>query len=101
MYPDEQQLLKSKSQFYLQEDKPGKMLANCLRGSRGKKLIIQIQTADGNITSNLIETNDTFRDYSSNLYASELQNYNMQMHTLFDYLNIPGLSPDDRDLTDK
>lgn len=77
------------------------MLANCLRGSRAKQLITQIQMADGKITSNLTEINDTFRDYYSNLYASELQNDNMQMYNFLDNLKIPELSPDDRERLDR
>lgn len=78
-YPIEYQLLKSKSQFNIHGDKSGKMLANYLRGSKAKQLITQIEMENGNITTDHVQINDTFRNYYARLYTSEFPTVTNQM----------------------
>lgn len=65
----EQQLLKSKSKFYIHGNKTSKILANQLRLIQATRHITEIRMEDGNITTDFSQINDTF---SNSLHYSHL-----------------------------
>lgn len=63
------QLLKSRSNYYVQGDKAGRLLAHQLRQATSTHLIPQIWTAS-DITIDPKRMNDGFKGYYTNLYTS-------------------------------
>lgn len=89
----ERQLLRSRSLFYVHGDKSGKMLANQLKGFKAKQHITKIQMDDGNITSDPSKINDTFRNFYSRLYTSDLPNDTL-VESFLNRLHVPTLTRD-------
>lgn len=97
----EQQLLKSKSKFYIHGNKTSKMLANQLRLIQATRHITEIRMEDGNITTDLSKINDTFTNFYKKLYSSESPDDSTPMKVFLNNLNIPGLSTEDQKILEK
>lgn len=55
----------------------------------------------GNITFDHTKINDTFRNFYSHLYTSELPDENILTEIFFDCLNIPIVPPDNKNKLDE
>ena len=85
-------LLKTKSTFYEQGEKTGKLLANQLKARRAKQIITKIRTANGGTTSDSALINDAFKDFYSTLYTSQAGGDDLAVSAFLDPLDIPTIS---------
>lgn len=67
----ERLLMHDKSKFYVHGDKPNKLLATLLKGSRARQNIPKIRKQDGGVVTDHGKINDAFRDFFSELYSSQ------------------------------
>lgn len=86
-------LLKSRSSFYEQGDKAGKLLAHQLRQSTSSHQIPQLNTPTG-LTIDPQTINDRFKNYYAALYTSETSSDTQGIDNFFSTLEIPSVSPD-------
>lgn len=86
-------LLKSRSNYYEQGDKAGRLLAHQLRQNVSSHQIPRIQTSS-DITIDPQKINDEFRDYYASLYTSETVSDTQDLDNFFATLEVPLLHPD-------
>ncbi|XP_059838364.1 E3 ubiquitin-protein ligase E3D isoform X2 [Hypanus sabinus] len=91
----ENQLMKSRSDFYIYSDKSGKLLASQLKNALVKCQITKIGQQNGNLTVNHDEINKAFQDFYTSLYQSEFPQDHNTMSDFLGKLNFPRLSSDD------
>ena len=66
----ERLILKSRSRFYEEGDKPSKLLASQLRQKAASRIISQIMLPDGSSTEDHQTINNCFKEFYSKLYSS-------------------------------
>ncbi|KAG7478922.1 hypothetical protein JOB18_012902 [Solea senegalensis] len=86
-------LLKSRGFVYEHGEKAGRLLARQLKCKSSDQLITQIQKENGELTTDPLEINNTFKAFYSKLYTSEAPNDNTDMLNFFKNLNTPVISP--------
>ncbi|XP_059823631.1 IQ calmodulin-binding motif-containing protein 1 isoform X1 [Hypanus sabinus] len=91
----ENQLMKSRSDFYIHSDKSGKLLASQLKNALVKRQITKIRQQNGDLTVNHDEINKSFQDFYTSLCHSEFPQDCGTMCDFLGKLNFPKLSPDD------
>lgn len=64
-------ITQSQHKFYEHREKPGRMLAHQIRASIGTRLISEIRTDSGNLTTEQMEINEEFKMIYVNLYTTE------------------------------
>ena len=64
-------LLWTKQSYYDQGEKPGKLLAWQLKKIQAERAINSVETMSGDVTTDPIEINATFRNFYELLYKSE------------------------------
>uniref|UniRef100_A0A673FPW0 Reverse transcriptase domain-containing protein n=1 Tax=Sinocyclocheilus rhinocerous TaxID=307959 RepID=A0A673FPW0_9TELE len=84
-------LLRTKSRYYEEGDKAGRLLALQLRQESTSHLIPQIRTPSG-ITTDPILINNHFKNYYTSLYASEQTVNSSDFDNFFSTLNIPTVN---------
>ncbi|KAG7522338.1 hypothetical protein JOB18_019938 [Solea senegalensis] len=89
----ERMLLKSRGFVYEHGEKAGRLLARQLKCKSSDQLITQIQKENGELTTDPLEINNTFKAFYSKLYTSEAPNDNTDMLNFFKNLNTPVISP--------
>lgn len=82
--------------FYAYGDKSDKLLANQLKGSKGKQRISKIWLQNGQITADHLQINEIFREFYTQLYTSESQSDHNAIFDFLNTLNTPILSLDFR-----
>lgn len=93
-YHSHQLILKSKSLFYTYGDKSDQLFANQLRGFKAKQKICSIRMPNGQITTDPLMINDTFRKLYNQLYTSESHQDTNTITNFLNGLNIPKISLD-------
>lgn len=91
-------LFKSRSTYYEQGDKAGRLLAHKLRQSSSSHQISRIRTSAGAITLDPRGINDEFSRFYQSLYTSEYQPDTSDLDNFFHSLDVPVVS---RDLVEK
>lgn len=86
-------ILQTKSRYYEEGDKAGRLLALQLRHESNSHLIPQIRMPSG-VTTDPLAINDHFKDYYSSLSASELTTDNSGFNSFFSTLDIPTVESD-------
>ncbi|KAG7493595.1 hypothetical protein JOB18_012645 [Solea senegalensis] len=86
-------LLKSRGFVYEHGEKAGRLLARQLKCKSSDQQITQIQKENGELTTDPLEINNTFKAFYSKLYTSEAPNDNTDMLNFFKNLNTPVISP--------
>lgn len=81
------------SKFYEDGDKPNKLLATLLKGSRVCQTITKIWKQDSSIVTDHRQINDTFKDFYTELYGSQLKTNSNKINDFLNKLNIPAISP--------
>lgn len=79
----EKLILKSRSRFYKEGDKPSKLLANQLRQKAASRNISQIRLSDGSLTEDHQSINNCFKEFYSKLYSSDITLDHDKFHTFF------------------
>lgn len=64
-------ITQSQHKFYEHREKPGRMLAHQIRASIGTRLISEIRTDSGNLTTEQMEINKEFKTFYVNFYTTE------------------------------
>ena len=88
----EKMLLRAQGTLYEHGDKAGRLLAHQLKSRQASRQIPQITNNSGSTTTDLLEINNTFRDYYLKLYKSDTSNNTPEMTTFFNRLNLPQLT---------
>lgn len=96
----ERLLLKTKQTYYEHCDKAGRLLSHQLKQSSADRTITEIRTEQGTISSHPTIINDQFKEFYSNLYASQVSAGPSEIQMFFEPLVIPKISPEDKSRMD-
>lgn len=94
-------LLKLRHQHFEFGNKTSKLLANQLKQQTEKSNIIAVEDSLGNITQDHTATNETFRNYYSNLYTPDHTTTITEADTLLRSVSLLKLSTDQAHYLDK
>lgn len=93
-------LLWTKQAYYDQGEKPSKLLAWRVKKMQAERTINSITTMSGDLTTDPIEINATFRNFYELLYKSEYAGATQQQ-TFLDQLQFQSLSGDEMEVLDR
>ena len=94
------QLQHLKQQYYDQGEKPGKLLAWRIRKQKTDRTINSIKLENGQIVNDLMDINNIFTEYYTDLYTSEYPKNANNQNLFLNSLNIPSLSNENKSLLD-
>ena len=87
----ERQLRQCRQHFFEQGDKAGRLLAQQARATSASRLIPQIRSPDGNLTSNPADINRSFLEFYANLYTSECPSIPTPTTNPLNFLTYPKI----------
>lgn len=85
-------LTRLKQSYYNQGEKASKLLAWRIKALQNERAINEIQTPTGDLTSDPMEINNTFKAYYECLYKSECPTSTHSLSCFLDGLEIPSLT---------
>ena len=88
----ERTLLKLRGFIYEHGDKASRLLAHQLKRKSADQQISQICKENGELTTDPLEINDTFKAFYSKLYTSEAPTDDTNMHNFFSNLKAPVIN---------
>ncbi len=83
--------MRLKQAFYDQGEKPGKLLARCLRQLQNEKNITSVENSDGQIIVDPLEINEIFKVFFEKLYSSDITHMGREQSLFLDTLQIPNI----------
>ncbi len=92
--------LKSRQKYYEREERASKLLSHQLRQSEAAGFISEIETTEGEITTDLGAINDQFKTFYNALYSSEGGD-KIKIDQFFETIEMPTLNADDKQELDK
>lgn len=94
-------LTQLRHKYYEYGEKTGKLLAQQIKAEAASRLITEIRTDTGQITTDPKLINDTFKIFYFKLYSSESKNDSISIEFFFDKLQIPTISLENKNLLDQ
>ena len=91
---------RTRQTYYLDAERPGRLLALRLKECESKASICAIKNPSGMLQTNPEDINAVFRDFYSDLYKSEVQHDSELCQTFLDSLQLPQITEEQKLILD-